>query len=199
MRIGDTLAMRILRLVRRRYEQHKGPAVKRTFNRTGWRLVLWVILASAEYAAWLQYIRCRLWRHEVVIADRYLYDFEAELRLRLQRRMRLARALLSFLRWLAPKPNRAYLLRIDPELSKIRKPEPDYRGLDPADLQLRYDVLVPRYGLRVFDGCQPLEEVASAIVHDAVSSYMESPRPPTRDVFFVRPRRSNSRDLEDVG
>src|SRR5947209_5058087 len=138
-RIGDTPLLRLLHAARTRYEQSKGTTTQRTFSRTGWRLVLWAIVAGADYAAWLQYVRWRLWRGDVVIADRYLCDFEVELSIRLHKEQRLAALLLWALPALAPKPRRAYLLRLDPALSRERKPASDCRNLDPAASQARYD------------------------------------------------------------
>jgi predicted ATP-grasp superfamily ATP-dependent carboligase/thymidylate kinase len=175
MRIGDTATMRLLRHTRRTVERATGDLPNRTFSRTGWRLVVWVLLASVEYAVWLQKVRWWLWRRNVVISDRYLCDFEIELDIRLANHARLRQSLLNVLRHLAPCPERAYLLSIDPELSRRRKPEPDFRGLDPSDLQPRYQPLVRHYCLRVLDGSRPYGEVSTAIVDDALRSYREAP------------------------
>src|SRR5437763_10067334 len=138
-RIGDTPLLRLLHAARTRYEQSKGTTTQRTFSRTGWRLVLWAIVAGADYAAWLQYVRWRLWRGDVVIADRYLCDFEVELGMRLRNEPHLAALLLRVLRSLAPTPQRAYLLQIDPALSKKRATEAAVSDLDPAAMQRRSD------------------------------------------------------------
>jgi thymidylate kinase len=183
-RIGDTPLLRWLRRTRHRLAPRHGVAAPRTFRRTGWRLVLWAVLASVDYAAWLQSVRWGLWRGDVVIADRYLCDFEVELSIRLQKEQRLAALLLRGLHALAPKPRRAYLLRLDPALSRERKPASDGRNLDPADLQARYDALLGRYGLRVYDASLPFEELASALVHDALSTYMANFGPLLRSLFF---------------
>ena len=190
-RIGDTPVLRRLRRTRHRFAQRHGATTPRTFSRTGWRLVLWAVLASADYAAWLQSVRWALWRGDVVIADRYLCDFEVELSIRLHKERRLAALLLRALHALAPKPRRAYLLRLDPALSRGRKPASDCRDLDPADLQARYDALVERYGLRVCDASLPFDEVASALVHDALSTYMATFGPLLRSLFFDNPWQLN--------
>jgi thymidylate kinase len=190
-RIGDTPVLHRLRRTRHRLAQRHGVAPPRTFSRMGWRLMLWAVLASADYAAWLQSVRWRLWRGDVVIADRYLCDFEVELSVRLQKEQRLAALLLRGLQALAPKPRRAYLLRLDPTLSRDRKPASDCRNLDPADLQARYDALVGRYGLRVYDASLPFEELASALVHDALSTYMATFGPLLRSLFFDNPWQLN--------
>jgi thymidylate kinase len=190
-RIGDTPLLRLLRLARKRYDRSKGNTTQRTFSRTGWRLVLWAMLASADYAAWLQYVRWRLWRGDVVIADRYLCDFEVELGIRLWNKPRLAALLLRILRSLAPKPKCAYLLQIDPALSRKRKTESDFRDLDPADMQRRYNALIQRYGLRAYDASRPLEELATALVHDALTAYMAHFQQLVRALFFSNPRQLN--------
>ena len=171
-RIGDTPLLCLLHAARKRYEQSNGTTTQRPFSRTGWRLVLWAIVASADYAAWLQYVRWRLWRGDVVIADRYLCDFEVELGIRLRNEPHLAALLLGVLRSLAPTPQRAYLLQIDPALSRNRRTEPDGGDLDPADMQRRYDALIHRYGVRVCDASRPPEELATVLVHDALTTYM---------------------------
>ena len=104
---------------------------------------------------------------------------------------RLAALLLWALHALAPTPRRAYLLRLDPALSRGRKPASDCRDLDPADLQARYDALVGRYGLRVCDASLPFEDLASALVHDALSTYMATFGPLVRSLFFDNPWQLN--------
>jgi thymidylate kinase len=171
-RIGDTPLLHRLHAARKRYEQNTGTTTPRTFSRTGWRLVLWAIVASADYAAWLQYVRWRLWRGDVVIADRYLCDFEVELGIRLRTEPHLAALLLRFLRSLAPTPQRAYLLQIDPALSRKRTTESDAGDLDPAAMQRRYEALIQRYGLRVCDATRPLDDLEADLVHDALTPYL---------------------------
>jgi thymidylate kinase len=190
-RIGDTPLLHRLHAARKRYEQNTGTTTPRTFSRTGWRLVLWAIVASADYAAWLQYVRWRLWRGDVVIADRYLCDFEVELGIRLWNKPRLAALLLRILRSLAPKPKRGYLLQIDPALSRKRKTESDFRDLDPADMQRRYDALIQRYGLRACDASRPLDDLATELVQDALTAYMADFQQLVRALFFSNPRQLN--------
>jgi thymidylate kinase len=175
MRIGDTPLLRLLHAARARYAQSQGTITRRTFRRTGWRLVLWAIVASADYAAWLQYVRWRLWCGDVVIADRYLCDFEVELGMRLRNEPHLAALLLRVLRSLAPTPKRAYLLQIDPALSRNRTTESDGGDLDPAAMQRRYDALIHRYGLRACDASRPLDDVATELVQDALTTYVNIP------------------------
>jgi thymidylate kinase len=181
MRMGYTRGLAALRSKRSRPEQGAGTATKRAFSRTatGWRLAGWAIVATGDYAAWLQYVRWRLWRGDVVIADRYLCDFAVELTIRLQQELHLAALLLRFLGWLAPKPKRAYFVHINPELSLVRKPG-DFKEFDPADLHARYDSLAPRYNLCLLDGRRPFEEVTSALVHDCLRSYNADLRPRVR-------------------
>jgi thymidylate kinase len=138
-------------------------------------LVLWAIVASADYAAWLQYVRWRLWRGDVVLADRYLCDFEVELGIRLRHEPHLAALLLRVLRSLAPTPQRAYLLQIDPALSRKRTTESGVGDLDPAAMQRRYDALTHRYGLRACDASRPLDDLAAELVHDALTTYVNTP------------------------
>src|SRR5919204_746481 len=174
-RIGATPLLRLLRSARKRYEQSKGTTTQRTFSRAGWHLVLWAVVASADYATWLQYVRWRLWRGDVVIADRYLCDFEVELGMRLRNEPHLAALLLRVLRSLAPTPKRAYLLQIDPALSRNRTTESDGGDLDPAAMQRRYDALIHRYGLRACDASRPLDDLATELVQDAVTTYVNIP------------------------
>src|SRR5919201_1730211 len=174
-RIGDTPLLHLLHAARTRYAQSTGTITRRTFRRTGWRLVLWAIVASADYAAWLQYVRWRLWRGDVVIADRYLCDFEVELGIRLRNEPHLAAVLPRVLRSLAPTPQRAYLLQIDPALSRKRTTESDVGDLDPAAMQRRYDALIPRYGLRACEASRPLDDLAAELAHDALTTYVNIP------------------------
>jgi thymidylate kinase len=117
-------------------------------------------------------VRWRLWRGDVVIADRYLCDFEVELGIRLRTEPHLAALLLRVLRSLAPTPQRAYLLQIDPALSRKRTTESDAGDLDPAAMQRRYEALIQRYGLRVCDATRPLDDLEADLVHDALTPYL---------------------------
>jgi thymidylate kinase len=118
-----------------------------------------------------------LWRGDVVIADRYLCDFEVELGIRLGNEPHLAALLPRALRSLAPRPKHAYLLQIDPAVSRHRTTESEFIDLDPAAVQRRYNALIHRYGLRTCDASRPLDELATMLVHDALTTYMTSVRP----------------------
>jgi thymidylate kinase len=190
-RIGDTPLLHLLHAARKCYEQSKAPIARRAFSRTGWHLVLWAIVASADYAAWLQCVRWRLWCGDVVIADRYLCDFEVELGIRLRNEPHLAASLLRVLRSLAPAPKRAYLLQIGPTLARNRATESDFSDLDPADMQRRYDALTHRYGLQAWDASRPPDDLATALVHDALTTYMADFRQGPRALFFSNPRPLN--------
>jgi hypothetical protein len=135
-------------------------------------------------------VRWRLLRGDVVISDRYLCDFEVELSVRLQNQPYLASVLLTPLRWLAARPQRAYLLRAKPEVAGQRA-APDRGDLDLADMLNRYDALVGRHGLRVYDGILQFDELATALVHDALSSYMASFQQLVRALFFSNPWQLN--------
>ena len=58
-------------------------------------------------------------------------------------------------------------------------------------MQSRYDALVGRYGLRVYDASLPFEELASALVHDALSAYMATFGPLLRSLFLDNPWQLN--------
>ena len=195
-RIGDTPMLRMLRRARKHYQQVQGTANQRVFSRTGWRLTAWSVLATADYAAWLQTVRWGLLRGDVVFADRYLCDFEVELSIRLREHPRLASTLMAALGVIAPKAKCAYLLRVDPRVSKDRKPDSDFRDLDPEDMQRRYDALVERYELRVFDASRSFDELVTAIGHDALSAYMADFGPLLRNLFFANPWQLNRPEKE---
>jgi thymidylate kinase len=130
-----------------------------------------------------------LWRGDVVIADRYLCDFEVELGIRLRNEPHVAALLVRVLRSLAPTPKRAYLLQIDPALSRNRTAESDFSDLDPAEMQRRYEALIHLYSLRVCDASRPLDELAPELVHDALTTYtyMAAFRQRVRALLFSNP------------
>jgi hypothetical protein len=72
-------------------------------------------------------------------------------------------------------PQRAYLLQIDPALARNRATESGVGDLDPAAMQRRYTALVDRYRLRACDASRPLDDLATALVHDALTTYVCNP------------------------
>jgi hypothetical protein len=60
-----------------------------------------------------------------------------------------------------------------------------------ADMQRRYDALIHRYSLRACDASQPLDELATALVHDALTTYMANFQQRVRALFFSNPRQLN--------
>jgi hypothetical protein len=93
-RVGATPLLRVLHRVRKRLARTDSGRLavsgQRSFSRGHWKLRLWAVVASVDYAVWLLYVRWRLLRGDVVIADRYLHDFEIEFGIRLQKQPRLA-------------------------------------------------------------------------------------------------------------
>jgi hypothetical protein len=58
-------------------------------------------------------------------------------------------------------------------------------------MQRRYNALIQRYGLRAYDASRPLEELATALVHDALTAYMAHFQQLVRALFFSNPRQLN--------
>jgi hypothetical protein len=88
-------------------------------------------------------------------------------------------------------PQRAYLLQIDPALARNRATESGVGDLDPAAMQRRYAALVDRYRLRACDASRPLDDLATALVHDALTAYMAHFQQLVRALFFSNPRQLN--------
>jgi thymidylate kinase len=141
----------------------------------GFPLSVWAILTAADYALWLQYVRWKLWRGEVVVADRYVCDFAVEFSILVKSQSGLARALLAPVRWVAPRPARSYYLRISPELSIERKPE-DKHGYHHDEVVAGYDALYGRYGLILMDNTRPFDEVSREMVRDVLDTYRSRSR-----------------------
>lgn len=154
-----------------------------SYHRSGYSLALWLVAVMFDYGARLQYLRWRLLRGDVVLADRYLCDAQVEFALRLPNRPRLAAALVHMLRWAAPRADREYLIRVDPALSDRRDPplpnEPDRETVCAA-----YDRVALERTMHVVDGNRDLEIVASEVVHDALTLYMGRFRPLGNAPFF---------------
>jgi thymidylate kinase len=203
-RIGDTPLLHVLRMARWQVDRYRWKRAqrkqggmesaeppKRSFNRRGIWLIIWAIVATIDYAVWLQHVRWQMIRGRVVIADRYLCDFDVELNFRLREHPRLARALLWLLQGITPQPERSYLLRIPPEVSIDRKSEPDFRNFSLEYAAQAYDRLINRYCLHPIDTTKPLEEVASALVHDSLTTYMENFGTFLRTFIFANPWQLN--------
>jgi thymidylate kinase len=179
-RVGATpliqaLRPRLVNGTERRAAQAPQP-IDHVFNRHGWRLAVWAMVTSADYAAWLLYVRWQLLRGDVVIADRFLCDFEVELGIRLAGWPGLLDMLRGVVRKVAPVPRTAYLLRIAPEVASRRRLTlggDDKDDIAPAEQCKHYDALCGRDDLRVIDAALPQDDVSSTIVNDALSIYME--------------------------
>ncbi len=133
----------------------------------GWKLTLWAIATVIDYAVWLQWVRWKLRGGTVVVADRYILDFAVEFSILVKSQPRLAALLLRPLPWIAPRPDRQYFMRIDPELSRLRKPD-DQHGYDHDEVCAAYDALYARYGVRLVDNSGAFDDVSSVIVRDVL-------------------------------
>ena len=164
-----------------------------SYRRSGYALALWLVVVMFDYVARLQYLRWRLLRGNVVLADRYLCDAQVEFAMRLPHSPRLAATLIRMLRWAAPRPDREYLIRVDPKLSDHRAPplpgEPDRETVCAA-----YDRIALGYAMQVVDGNRDLEVVASEVVHDALTLYMGRFRPLGNVPFFANDWQLNPRE-----
>jgi len=153
------------------------------YRRSGYSLVWWLVAVMFDYGARLQYVRWRLLRGNVVVADRYLCDAEVELTVRLPTSPGLAAALMRMLRWVAPCPDREYLIRVDPTLFDHRDPplpdEPNRHAVCAA-----YERIASCCAMHVIDGNRDLEVIASEVVHDALTLYMRGFRPLGNVPFF---------------
>jgi len=163
------------------------------YRRSGYSLALWLVVVVLDYVARLQYLRWRLLRGNVVLADRYLCDAQVEFAMRLPHSPRLAAALMRMLLWAAPRPDREYLIRVDPKVSDRRDPplpgEPNREMVCAA-----YDRVALGCAMQVVDGNRDLEVVASEVVHDALTLYMVRFRPLGNIPFFANGWQLNPRE-----
>jgi thymidylate kinase len=136
----------------------------------GWKLTLWAIATVVDYALWLQYVRWKLWRGNIVVADRYLLDFAVEFTILVKSQRRLADVLLSVLPLVAPRPEQSYFLRVDAEISRHRKPE-DKHGYDHDEVCAAYDRLMSKYAVKVVDNTASFDAVSGAIVGEVMATY----------------------------
>ena len=132
--------------------------------------MVWAVLTSLDFALWLTRIRWRLFRGEIVIADRYLCDYDVELSIKLDTQSRLRGVLLGALRAVAPKPDRAFLLDVD-AATALSRALPDGGDFDPDAGTGLYRRRSARYGLQPVDATEPFEVVSSRVERDALRAY----------------------------
>lgn len=194
-RVGSTPLLSALHRLRHRLHQSQryamadgGEMQRQTegygaYRRSGYSLGVWLAAVLFDYGTRLQYLRWRLLRGDVVLADRYLCDAHVEFAMRLPNSPRLAAALMRLLHSAAPRADREYLIRVDPTLSDHRDPplpgEPDRETVCAT-----YDRVALDCAMQVVDGNRDLEVVASEIVHDALTLYMGRFRPLGNVPFF---------------
>ncbi len=132
-------------------------------------------------------VRWALWRGQVVICDRYAYDLWAEWAAYFGVGRGIERSLAArFLRWAAPRPDRAYLLAVPPEVAHQRSPEPPVAF---KALQLgAYRELAPRFGAVVLDGERPIAELSDEIVYETLTRYFDRYWTLVNALFFRNPR-----------
>jgi thymidylate kinase len=97
------------------------PVNRRDKNVQSWQLTMVRLVLAFLDALCLGWMvtRARVQRADVVVFDRYIYDELVNLPLE----NTAARAYVSVLLSLCPRPTVAYLLDADPELARLRKPE----------------------------------------------------------------------------
>lgn len=134
-------------------------------ERLPWLNTIWVNLLVAMNAWWyLREVWPNILRGRVVVCDRYILDSAVQLRYRYgaERSYGLQ---LRFLRWVSPKPLRAYLLDVAPAVVYVRNQE-----YTPAQIELRaglYGEEHAQLGVRRIDGERAQEDICSEIAVDA--------------------------------
>lgn len=174
-RLGATPLMHGLSRFRRRQMSHGvGPpaSTPSPAARSGAAMAVWGLLSTADFILWLFHVRWRLIRGDVVIADRYLCDFDVELSLRLHANPSYRTWLMRTVSLVAPTPTEAFLLRIG-AIAARRRASPDSGDLEAEDAVRLYDEKAPLYGLTVLDANLPFESMSALIERQSLRTYFQ--------------------------
>lgn len=133
-------------------------------QRSPFLTLVWAALVSGRGAL---HTASKTWPHvargRVVICDRYLLDSWVHLKHQFDAESDY-RAHMALLRLLAPRPLRAYLIEVAPEVAAQRKAERTVEeNVERARL---YRDLAPVLGVRAIDGRQPRETIGADIARD---------------------------------
>jgi len=137
-------------------------------ERSPFLTLVWSLIVSVRGAA---NVASKTWPHmargRVVICDRYLLDSWVHLRHQFGGE-RGYRPHMALQRLLAPRPQRAYLIEVAPDVAARRKPErtPE-ENTERASL---YRDLAPILGVRPIDGRLPPEEICADLARDVWES-----------------------------
>lgn len=153
-------------------------------------LSVWAALSTVDFAVWLLRIRWRLLRGDIVIADRYVADYDVELSARLPGTPRVRRALVSLLRALAAKPGRAFLLDVDGGTAR-RRAVPDGSGFDPETVTRLYRDRASEFGLVAIDASQSFEAASTVVEREALRTYFNHYGMAGNSLYFQNPWQLN--------
>ena len=159
-------------------------------ERGGVPKMIWAVLSSLDFAAWLVNIRYRLLRGDIVIADRYVCDYDVELSLKLERNSRLRSLLLGAIRLLAPKPARGFLLDVDASTARARA-LPDGGDFNPETGTRLYRGRADSYDLTTVDATQPFEAVSAVVERQALRTYFNRYGMWSNSIYFQNPFQLN--------
>lgn len=134
----------------------------------------------------------------VVVADRYAYDTAVEVGQSLPPDDRVGRILVRLMVRLVPRPHRAFVLDLDAELARGRKPdEPWHRDLE-AERRL-YRELAACQGLTLVSTGGAFDDSVDPIIRDVFTVYMGRFETLRNGLLFSNPSQKNPPDPFWVG
>jgi thymidylate kinase len=168
-RLGATPIMsRLSRLWR---SDASGISAQRPNSRRSKLLPLWALLGTTDLAMWLLRVRWRLWRGDIVVADRYIVDFGVELGAKLEAYPKAARTLTKLVGAIAKKPQTAIYLRVDEVTANLRA-RPDGDRLD-AGLVAQYDRTALARDAITVDATGSFESTSQEATRIAMRRYLD--------------------------
>lgn len=149
----------------------------------------WTWLTALDLAAkYLIHVRVPLWRGDVVICDRYVYDTWAEWAAYLGDDAEICRSWAArVLRRLAPQPKAGFLLDISPQAAADRASTAPPRAFL-ADLVDAYRRLASSFAVTVADAERPLAELSDEIVYRVLTAYFDRYWTLVNALFCKNPR-----------
>jgi len=138
------------------------------------RLWPWLILLDASWT-YLRRVRWPLWQGRIVVCDRYVPDTLAELGARLGDEEIAGSLAGRLLRWLNPRPTRAWYLDVPAGVARQRQPAEIRQGtLELAERQAGvYNRLIRMHLLCPVDASGPAEAIADRLVYETLTDYFD--------------------------
>ncbi len=129
----------------------------------------------------------------IVVADRYAYDTAVEMEASLPADAHWSRLAIAAMLRLVPRPTFAYVLDVDPDTARARKPEEVWHA-DLAAEREHYRSLAERFAVRTISTAGSFGEGNDRLIRETMMTYMATFETWPNGLFMANPSQRNAPD-----